>query len=163
MTLSQVLAISTGSTTGLRACCSSDWTRPSQKRWLRYAAWKIVGEFRRPSVPLQPCDTSFPSLNPFPGRWQVAQATSAQLDRLGSKKSASPSFTLSFVWGLFAGTGTEGSLTPTSLRISARSFLTCSSRLAALAWDTAPHRSRPTTVAEASAALRTQTLMAAYT
>src|SRR5258705_10455523 len=56
--------------------------------------------------PLAPMLRGSPSLIPFPGLWQVAQAMVLLPDRRVSKNRSLPSATLSGVWGLSAGMGT---------------------------------------------------------
>jgi len=56
-------------------------------------------------LPLAPMLRGSPSLIPFPGLWQVAQAMVLLPDRRVSKNRSLPSATLSGVWGLSAGNG----------------------------------------------------------
>src|SRR3954462_2704354 len=89
--------ISLSASIGAEACSSSVAARPSQKKVLRCAMLRSVGELRAPAERAWPNEVARPSLQPSCGSWQLAQAIAPEPERRGSKKRRLPSSDLASV------------------------------------------------------------------
>jgi len=75
---------------GSFACSSRVGARPSQNMLWNKAAFKVVGELRRPRWSPMPSETLRRSVNPRLTSWQVAQETVPSCDRRVSKYNLRP-------------------------------------------------------------------------